>query len=25
MLGVFRDQPETRHEFLSLVNADSHE
>ncbi len=25
MLGVFRDQPETRQEFLSLVNADSHE
>ena len=25
MLGVFRDQAETRHEFLTLVNADSHE
>jgi GTP cyclohydrolase I len=25
MLGVFRDQPETRHEFLALVNADTHE
>jgi GTP cyclohydrolase I len=22
MLGVFRDQPETRHEFLTLVNSD---
>ena len=25
MLGVFRDQPQTRAEFLSLVNSDSHE
>jgi len=25
MLGVFRDQPQTRQEFLSLVNSDSHE
>jgi GTP cyclohydrolase I len=25
MLGVFRDQPETRHEFLALVNADTTE
>jgi GTP cyclohydrolase IA len=25
MLGVFRDQPATRHEFLSLVNADKTE
>jgi len=25
MLGVFRDQPATRSEFLSLVNSDSHE
>ena len=25
MLGVFRDQPQTRQEFLSLVNADGHE
>ena len=25
MLGVFRDQPATRHEFLSLVNADTTE
>jgi GTP cyclohydrolase I len=25
MLGVFRDQPETRHEFLTLVNADTTE
>ena len=25
MLGVFRDQAQTRHEFLSLVNSDSHE
>jgi GTP cyclohydrolase I len=25
MLGVFRDQAETRQEFLSLVNSDSHE
>ena len=25
MLGVFRDQAQTRQEFLSLVNADSHE
>jgi GTP cyclohydrolase I len=25
MLGVFRDQPATRQEFLTLVNADSHE
>jgi GTP cyclohydrolase IA len=25
MLGVFRDQPMTRSEFLSLVNADAHE
>jgi GTP cyclohydrolase I len=25
MLGVFRDQAETRHEFLSLVNSDNHE
>jgi GTP cyclohydrolase IA len=25
MLGVFRDQPATRHEFLALVNADTHE
>jgi GTP cyclohydrolase I len=25
MLGVFRDQVQTRQEFLSLVNADSHE
>jgi len=25
MLGVFRDQPQTRQEFLTLVNSDSHE
>jgi GTP cyclohydrolase IA len=25
MLGVFRDQPATRQEFLSLVNADTTE
>jgi GTP cyclohydrolase IA len=25
MLGVFRDQAQTRHEFLTLVNADGHE
>ena len=25
MLGVFRDQAQTRAEFLSLVNSDSHE
>jgi GTP cyclohydrolase I len=25
MLGVFRDQAQTRHEFLTLVNSDSHE
>ena len=25
MLGVFRDQPQTRQEFLSLVNSDNHE
>ena len=25
MLGVFRDQAQTRQEFLSLVNSDSHE
>jgi GTP cyclohydrolase I len=25
MLGVFRDQPATRSEFLSLVNSDAHE
>jgi hypothetical protein len=25
MLGVFRDQAQTRQEFLTLVNSDSHE
>ena len=25
MLGVFRDQAQTRHEFLSLVNSDNQE